>query len=101
MQDLQLKQYQKPTSTLEAFFDDVQADLEDTIAQLNNKLEKLDKQGCGYQYKYYTCEAGYTHSEQVDNSASPQYTEIEETILEIEAFIKSQTRLLKTINNYV
>jgi ubiquinone biosynthesis protein UbiJ len=48
MRDLQLRQYTKPTSTLETLFDDVQADLEDTIDQLNNKLEKLDEQGHGY-----------------------------------------------------
>jgi hypothetical protein len=101
MQDLQLRQYTKPTSTLETLFDDVQADLEYTIDQLNNKLEKLDEQGYGYGYKFYTDEAGYAHSEQIDNSASFEYTEIEEAILEIELFIRSQKNLLKTINTHV
>jgi hypothetical protein len=101
MQNLTFRQYQKPTSTLETLFEDVEADLDSTLDQLTNQLEKLDEQGYGYQYKSYTCEAGYTHDELIDGSAKPEYVEIEEAILEIQLFIQSQKNLLKTINKYV
>lgn len=62
--------------------------LDKFIMDISNYMEKLAEQGYGYKYKSYTCEAGYTHDEEIDGTASQEYVDIENQIEELEKELK-------------